>query len=881
MALLPSDSEKVKLYRILPWLHFWGALLVVVFNALFSAVHSPLGQEISAGESPGFAWIRANITLCMGLVLAYLILVCWIQLRQIRRSSSFVDNRLLPVLVCLQVIGVAAIALLLFFQQTDFLPLVFTVLLISILIQGIIAFRRPGSLDFDHQPVMPPKPVVNAGLFFILLFIFGAAIAFLDPSWHRLSDQIVLDTNFESRLRYAFPPILSGITGIWLGIGMLIIIIGIHRLFFKLYENKDFWMIYFSIFFCLVVFFTGFLLITLYYAISWQINNLHLKLAVWQLFIFLSVSGGILFSSVFFRIRPHIPRPQQCSMIGIVSLTFGATIIYPIAWLLTFRRNTKTGWVLLLISTLGACVFIGYVVLFGDLFNPWFTAFSYIKGAILKITSVIAAGTGVLLIEKFFYFPSAASSNSRRLGISLAIAAVLGFLPFYALGKYPEVKVAVLQFNELTRVETAFAREFANVLGFGKWIHLGQRPPQNSSPHPWPQPWRLSKSHPSLLPEDFNLLVIVVDALRGDAFHSAGYHRNLTPFLDRWAGEEAISFRRAYSQGGGSFAAFPFLVAGRSRFDLYGPGLYRQNLYFKIAQAEGIQHYMLMKEFGPRDIYPPDFRVTELAIPRAVSDRHSATADEVFDSARNAIDALPSGERFLCFLQLMDVHNDLWKKEDGTDFGDAPRDLYDNNLSYLDRAFSRFVAWLKQHGIYEKTVILFTSDHGEQFWEHGASLHGHTVYEEEIRIPITLVTHGIRKRFEDVPIIAADIAPTIADLAGYSVDPPYNDPHMGISLVPLILDKERQRYMQRDVVGRASFKRRYFLYRNWEWKLVYFAELDLLQLFNVIEDPLEKNNRLNERPSLAADMEKDLLDYLGEVEGKTYRGLLSNRLKED
>jgi arylsulfatase A-like enzyme len=439
----------------------------------------------------------------------------------------------------------------------------------------------------------------------------------------------------------------------------------------------------------------------------------------------------------------------------------------------------------------------------------------------------------------------------------------------------------VLQFNELTRVETAFAREFANVLGFGKWIHLGQRPPQNSSPHPWPQPWRLSKSHPSLLPEDFNLLVIVVDALRGDAFHSAGYHRNLTPFLDRWAGEEAISFRRAYSQGGGSFAAFPFLVAGRSRFDLYGPGLYRQNLYFKIAQAEGIQHYMLMKEFGPRDIYPPDFRVTELAIPRAVSDRHSATADEVFDSARNAIDALPSGERFLCFLQLMDVHNDLWKKEDGTDFGDAPRDLYDNNLSYLDRAFSRFVAWLKQHGIYEKTVILFTSDHGEQFWEHGASLHGHTVYEEEIRIPITLVTHGIRKRFEDVPIIAADIAPTIADLAGYSVDPPYNDPHMGISLVPLILDKERQRYMQRDVVGRASFKRRYFLYRNWEWKLVYFAELDLLQLFNVIEDPLEKNNRLNERPSLAADMEKDLLDYLGEVEGKTYRGLLSNRLKED
>ena len=47
-------------------------------------------------------------------------------------------------------------------------------------------------------------------------------------------------------------------------------------------------------------------------------------------------------------------------------------------------------------------------------------------------------------------------------------------------------------------------------------------------------------------------------------------------------------------------------------------------------------------------------------IPRAVSDRRSATADEVFESARNAIRALPAGERFLCFLHLVDVHNDLF-----------------------------------------------------------------------------------------------------------------------------------------------------------------------------------------------------------------------------
>ena len=60
--------------------------------------------------------------------------------------------------------------------------------------------------------------------------------------------------------------------------------------------------------------------------------------------------------------------------------------------------------------------------------------------------------------------------------------------------------------------------------------------------------------------------------------------------------------------------------------------------------------------------------------------------------------------------------------------------------------------------------------------------------------------------------------------------------------------------------------------------MVYFAELDLLQLFNTIEDPMEKNNLLQEEPELAAEMEKELLAYLEKVEGKTYRPLLSRNL---
>ena len=669
----PSDKSS-RNFRLLSWLHLLGAVLVVVVTALFSAVHSPLGQEISAGESPGFAWVRANIIPFLGFVLIYLILVCRLQIKQIRQS--LLSLRILPLLVCIEVTGIALIALLLFFQWTNFLPLVLSVLLVSLLLQVLITPWRSERIEDDRQSVVSQRYSTSTGLFLFLLFVMGAAVSSLDPSGRRLADQVLLDSNLEYNLRYLYPLLISGVTTVWFGVGLMIILFGFSRVQpIIIVKRGGYRVCNFLTFFSLVATFSAFLFVTLYYAIPWQINNLDLKFTVWQLFIFLSVAGGLLFSSVFYRIASSLSPHRGRSLAGIVTLTFGAAIIFPVAWLLTSGRPKKISWILLLILTFGVCVFIGCVVLFGDIFNPWFTSFSYLKGAILKVIMLVSSGILVLMSEPLFSIRSGMPSRFRRPVIIMALAGVLGFLPFYTLGKFPEVKAAVLQYNELTRVDTTIARELANTLGLGRWIHLGQSPSQNDSPHPWPQPWRLDKTHPSLLPEGFNLLVIVVDALRGDAFHSAGYHRNLTPFLDRWARQEALSFRRAYSQGGGSFAAFPFLVAGRSRFELYGPGLYQQNLYFKIAQAEGIQHYMLVKGFGPRAIYPPDLAVTELAIPRAVSDRRSATADEVFEAARQAILGLPANERFLCFLTLMDVHNDLWKKEGGTDFGDLPRDL--------------------------------------------------------------------------------------------------------------------------------------------------------------------------------------------------------------
>ena len=794
------------------------------------------------------------------------------------RSNDNHTAAALKIPVRIQVLTVGLLALAVFNGWSRIVSAVGFLLLASILMQGyaVLWYQKFKKSDGPH---LLRQRASHTLLFLVLVFGLNVVIAQLDPSWHQLNQHIHLNSRAEIVLRKIIPAVFAGTTGLWIGIVTLAIMALSAFCQAKLEQKTALnGLSHFLPFLLLAGFYTVITLSALTYAIEWQVNKLGLRTAVIALAFLLCATGGALLSNAYSRVSNYLPRHRKFSQVGLVCASIGALFIYPLFWLVTSKPYRRSLWIFLILSTVMLWVFAGYLLLYGDLFNPWFSAFSYLKSILLKISTLVVAGALVLVFEEVISAEKTFVQGFGRYWPLMVFVFFLGFFPFAILNKYPTAKATLLQFSELTRVEAAYARALAGLLKLDSWAHLGQNPGFNQQPHPWPQPWKLHKIHPSLLPEDFNLMVIVVDALRGDAFHSAGYHRNLTPFLDQWAHTETVSFRRVYSQGGGSFAAFPFLVAGRSRFDLYGPGLFRKNLFLKIAQAEGIRHHMVMAGFGPRSIFPPGDSVTELSIPRAVSDRRTATADEVFHSAREAITNITAGERFLCFLHLMDVHNDLWKKPAGIDFGDGPRDLYDHNLSYLDSAFERFVNWLKANHIYEKTVILFTSDHGEQFWEHGASLHGHTLYEEEIRIPAILFVPGIQRRFEDVPIIAADMIPTITELAGYAIDPPYVDSHMGISLVPLIFNDDRARYLKRDVVGRASFKRRYFLFRDWQWKFIYFAELDLIQLFNVVEDPLEKKNLVEAKPKLAAELEQQLLGYLKQVEGKTYRPLLTSSL---
>jgi arylsulfatase A-like enzyme len=111
------------------------------------------------------------------------------------------------------------------------------------------------------------------------------------------------------------------------------------------------------------------------------------------------------------------------------------------------------------------------------------------------------------------------------------------------------------------------------------------------------------------------------------------------------------------------------------------------------------------------------------------------------------------------------------------------RALYDGEVHAADRRFGVFVDLLKFFGLYDESVIVLLSDHGEEFNEHGGFNHGRTLYDELLRVPLIVKLPQARRAGARVaaPVSLVDVAPTIARLAGVAAVP--RQPFDGVSLL--------------------------------------------------------------------------------------------------
>ncbi len=95
------------------------------------------------------------------------------------------------------------------------------------------------------------------------------------------------------------------------------------------------------------------------------------------------------------------------------------------------------------------------------------------------------------------------------------------------------------------------------------------------------------------------------------------------------------------------------------------------------------------------------------------------------------------------------------------------RKLYEGEVRYVDDQVGVLLAELKRLGIYDEALIVLVSDHGEEFWEHGSYEHGHSFYDELLRVPMFVKLPGQRLRERRGELVCTgSIYPTLLDLAG-------------------------------------------------------------------------------------------------------------------
>lgn len=111
---------------------------------------------------------------------------------------------------------------------------------------------------------------------------------------------------------------------------------------------------------------------------------------------------------------------------------------------------------------------------------------------------------------------------------------------------------------------------------------------------------------------------------------------------------------------------------------------------------------------------------------------------------------------------------------------------YAHEVAWSDAAVGQVVDQLTTAGLWEETILVVTSDHGEGFWEHGKLLHGYGPYDELLRVPLIVrlpaALRGADGRQEEAAVSLVDLMPTLLDLVGL----PIPETCRGRSLAPLI-----------------------------------------------------------------------------------------------
>jgi arylsulfatase A-like enzyme len=425
-----------------------------------------------------------------------------------------------------------------------------------------------------------------------------------------------------------------------------------------------------------------------------------------------------------------------------------------------------------------------------------------------------------------------------------------------------------------------------------------------------------------------SVVLVVIDTLRRDHLSLYGYAKQTSPGLDRLAKESAV-FERCIATSSWTKPSTVSLLSGlyppshgakrnrRASREIEFLGEILQERGYTTAAFSGNPH--VSPAFGM------DQGFDHFASGGSRRAREYPDLTEILDGARDWLEDHSEGPFFL-YVHLMNVHgpyrappeyrlrfleephaefvfqNRLWKDivrrgrlERRADVSQAHlRDLtarYDGAVAYTDAVLMRFVDELREEGILDRSLLVITSDHGEELFEHGGFGHKRTLYGELLEIPLLIRGPGgvAAGRRIGEPVSLVDIPATVLDWLGFlkpEAGAVFGDGSFGNgrSLLPLLSGSRkdppfpaRTLLAQLDEVsaGRA------LLVQEWPHRLLqiekdYRGRRNEVELFDVAADPDEQVDLAPQREELVAELSARARELRSALEAHPFEGGLAH-----
>jgi arylsulfatase A-like enzyme len=186
--------------------------------------------------------------------------------------------------------------------------------------------------------------------------------------------------------------------------------------------------------------------------------------------------------------------------------------------------------------------------------------------------------------------------------------------------------------------------------------------------------------------------------------------------------------------------------------------------------------------------------------------------------------------------------------------------LYDRGIAYADFWIGKLVEGLKKRGLYDRTMIVITADHGDEFFDHGRLEHGTTYYDEMMRVPLIVRVPGQgagRRVEQEVGLI--DLMPTMLDALNVKTDVEMQ----GLSLVPLL---RGGKVPVRPMYAEASMSPIYeAALRTNETKYIRYANGTGHELYDLKADPKETKNLCRPDPAPCKEWSQRVEAWRGEM----------------